>query len=470
MLVVNDTIIGYGFGFSDTINYEQGLILTKFDSTGSLLKSNIILDTLGEPLAIDRHWGKIIPTSDGGFAMTAATAGRESAFLIKTDWDLNVEFVKEYPDTVNLSNFWYTPIETHDGYILYGSIQQPDFIIRPFARKVDKQGNTLWFNLYGDGQQDVEIFFKGQQVNDTLFVFGGVKGSLLENEDLSRAIVVYINDKGELKDSWLSGPWPDVGYIRNLKVLPDGDLLLFGQHIHEIGDNYVLLQPTLTRMTPGFDKKWVRHFGRIDRAEVRIMFLDMAFLPDGGLVGAGHGLFDVDNKSEDSGWLMKFNTDGDSIWSRYDFPAGLPVDSLLEDTFFGGVGVLSSGSIVAGGTATTWYEQTIWLVKVGADGCMEVFDCGLVPVAERAGETERKVVVYPNPASEVLNIAFSEAMNLGGEIGLYDLHGCLVLNRPIERGAKEISVNTGTVPPGFYFYEVKGYEGVLQAGKVVIEH
>src|SRR5690606_619117 len=94
-------------------------------------------------------------------------------------------------------------------------------------------------------------------------------------------------------------------------------------------------------------------------------------------VAAGESHKKINGKEIPSGWLMKISTDGDSIWSRYDLP-DFPIDS-LGDTYFGGVGVLSSGSIVAGGTATLWNERSIWLVKVTTDGCLEVINCGLVP-------------------------------------------------------------------------------------------
>ena len=106
-IIQNDTIILYGTVLNNAIDLQQGIHITKMDSSGNLIKSIFLIDSLGDKLAVSEDSGKIISTSDGGYAATAATVQRESAFLIKLNHELEVEFIKEYPDTINLSNFDY---------------------------------------------------------------------------------------------------------------------------------------------------------------------------------------------------------------------------------------------------------------------------------------------------------------------------------------------------------------------------
>ena len=148
LLVDNNTIVGYGLGFNNSIEWQQGLVLSKFDTLGNLLLSKIILHPPGDFYSIDKAWGKIIKTSDGGYAMTSAPFYSNSAVLIKTNENFEVEFIKEYPDTVNLSNYFYKLLETPEGYLLYGSIQRPDYYTDGFIRYVDKQGETVWFKYF----------------------------------------------------------------------------------------------------------------------------------------------------------------------------------------------------------------------------------------------------------------------------------------------------------------------------------
>lgn len=73
MIVDKDTIFGYGLGFSNDSIPQQGLLLSKFDTSGNHLYSRMILDPEGEPLSIAYHWGKIASTLDNGYIMTAAS-------------------------------------------------------------------------------------------------------------------------------------------------------------------------------------------------------------------------------------------------------------------------------------------------------------------------------------------------------------------------------------------------------------
>ncbi|MCB9285875.1 MAG: hypothetical protein H6560_01055 [Lewinellaceae bacterium] len=111
----------------------------------------MLLDPLGEHLSISYNWGKITKTRDGGYIMTAAPTHGDAAWLIKVDHQFEVEFIKEYLDTVNRSHFRYiAPIELSDGYLLSGAIQRPNYLDNSFARRVDQQGNTVWFKYFGD--------------------------------------------------------------------------------------------------------------------------------------------------------------------------------------------------------------------------------------------------------------------------------------------------------------------------------
>ena len=69
MIIDNDTVIVYGDGFNNNIEWKQGLVIAKLDSNGTVLQEKIILDSLGDKLAVSERWGKIINTSDGGYVL-----------------------------------------------------------------------------------------------------------------------------------------------------------------------------------------------------------------------------------------------------------------------------------------------------------------------------------------------------------------------------------------------------------------
>lgn len=460
MLINNDTIIGYGIGFSDSVEWEQGLILTKFDSSGNLIKSVFILDSLDGVLAVDKHWGKLIATTDGGYAMTAAAFYRESAFLIKVNRHLEVEFIKEYPDTVNRSNYNYKLVEINDGYLLYGGIQRPNYLNNPFIRRVDKYGNTVWFKYFtAEGVND--LFTSLNKINDSTFVAASVE--ILPGGDASRSVIRIIDWHGNVLKTWYSEPDPQVGYLRHILPAPDGGFITFGVYLIEKVFVSLIVQPALTKFDSDLEIEWVKHFGNIWIIGA-VIFHDIEPTPDGNYIGAGEN-YSEHALNPNSGWLMKFSPQGDSIWSRFD-QAPFPAIGWTNTHSFGGVGVLSSGNIVAGGAASQGNDYCIWLVKVTQDGCLDTLFCGLVPLREPVKSSA--AVIYPNPANAQVNLQLPAASDQAAEWRLLNLQGQIVQREKLTPGLPEYTFLLKEVPAGMYFWEVFSPEKPLHNGRLII--
>ena len=462
MLVRNDTIIGYGLAqVQDSTGWRQGLLLVKFDSSGNFLQHKLLLDSLGDQFGIAEIWGEIISTSDGGFAMTAATFYRKSGFLIKLSNSFEVEFIKEYPDTVNLSNYYYKILETSDGFLLYGNIQRPNYKNNPFARRVDKTGETIWFKYFGN--YNVTSGFNGGAIyHDSLYILVG--GQEVASGSY-RSFIEIINGEGEVVKSWTSAPWPDIGLLRNVIVLPNGEILVDGDFLAEtnpFGTN--LYNTALSRMDTNFQVLSTHYYGEPLPLTGGIRFWDFQPTPDGYFAGAGKGWL-PDGSGNNAGWLIKFNEHGDSLWTQY-------VTAPFEDPIFdwhylGGVGVLSSGNIVAGGEAVNGQQRYIWLVKVTPDGCLDTLWCNPVSVLVEEAKRETGLRVFPNPVSQVLHI---EAANAFGEgmLRLLDFQGRTVLAQRLPSGSHQHSLDLSGIFPGVYFLQMLPYMGMPAQVKVVV--
>jgi hypothetical protein len=439
--------------------------LTNFDSSGNLLSSTLILDSLNDKLAVDKHWGKIIKTSDGGYAMTAAPFIRNSAVLIKVNHDLEVEFIKEYEDTVNLSNYRYKLTEIEDGYLLYGAIQRPNFKDNPFIRRVDKFGNTVWFKYFGD-YNTAGAFQELVIINDSTIV-GSATQILSGNKGQS---IIYISDlEGNIIKSWFSEPEPEVGYFRHIVTTTDGGFITLGEYLVEIVFDTKILQATLAKFDSELQVKWVKHYGLPVPYYADVIFWDIEPTTDGNYIGAGES-FIIENPNDtvfNAGWLMKFSPDGDSIWSRYDLPPLSISAHMFNDQYFDGVGVLSSGSIIAGGSAGENNERYIWLVKVTTDGCLDTLFCGLVPIREPMKSTATEV--YPNPANTSVSVALPAA---AGEavLVLYDVQGKPVRRQERLDLAAVATIETRDLSPGIYFLEIRLADGRTERRKLLILH
>ena len=76
--------------------------------------------------------------------------------------------------------------------------------------------------------------------------------------------------------------------------------------------------------------------------------------------------------------------------------------------------------------------------------------------------SKSKVLIYPNPFNENLNISTEN----GGVVNFYDLSGKLVSTSVLMKGTN--SLNKSSLTKGVYIYQIKNVKGdMLASGKVV---
>jgi hypothetical protein len=131
--------------------------------------------------------------------------------------------------------------------------------------------------------------------------------------------------------------------------------------------------------------------------------------------------------------------------------------------FFGGVGVLSSGNIVAGGTTNEGNTDYCWLVKVTNDGCLDTLWRQTVAAPELP-HNKNIVQVWPNPADDFINV---EVGLSDAEILLYDSQGQAVRQ---EKLADRAALPSAALPGGFYFLEIRAGRQAVARRKVIIDH
>ncbi|MCB9272498.1 MAG: T9SS type A sorting domain-containing protein [Lewinellaceae bacterium] len=463
LIVHNDTIVGLGLARADTIDWQQGLLVAMFDSSGNLLAYNVIVDSLGDYYSIDRSWGKIAKVSDGGYALTSAPLVRDGAVLVKLNRELEVEFVREYPDTVNISHFNYkAPIEISDGYLLYGSIQRPSYKEDPFIRRVDKQGNTLWLKYFGDYNL-TDVFNDAHLRDDSTIVLSGGK-SLDAQTGIS--IITIVNLEGDVVDSWESVPNPEIGFLRKTLLLDDGGYLTYGLYPADYIFSTLIVQPTVARLDSNFQVLWVLHFGPIKSINALIELRDIEPTADGNFIGAGEiTVKEGDAPSRRVGWLFKFTPQGDSLWSRYIDPPFFPLGQNTSG-WFGGVGELSSGSLVAGGFANQGIYFYPWLVKTDANGCIEA-PCEPVNAAAGPALSDTEPLLFPNPASGRFYLSWPGRPPGEARCTLLDAQG-RVAWRGLRHTEALMEFEAGGLPAGLYFLEVVA-DGRRWTGKVSVQ-
>ena len=114
-----------------------------------------------------------------------------------------------------------------------------------------------------------------------------------------------------------------------------------------------------------------------------------------GAISAG---YNVNGSSYKSGWLLRTDEKGDSLWSM-----NYTLDS-FDGHYFSGIAQTSDGGFIMSGENYDWdiRKQSIWVVKVDSLGCL-VSGCNPIGIKE-VGSSPKHLIVYPNPSSQSVSV------------------------------------------------------------------
>ena len=127
------------------------------------------------------------------------------------------------------------------------------------------------------------------------------------------------------------------------------------------------------------------------------------------------------------------------------------------------------GSLIFTGTTMndtlpTWHQtEDVWLVSVDSNGCENGW---CVPaLVNKIKPTNSSVLVYPNPATSVVNFQYAYQNNV--TIKIIDITGRLMDEQTLQNSSTS-SFNLTKYAPGIYLYQFRT-DGEVQSGKVMVE-
>ena len=313
--------------------------------------------------------------------------------------------------------------------------------------KLDAGGDTVWTKTIGGGDDEQGISI--QQTNDGGFIIAGVTKSFGAGD----------------YDAWLirSDPTGDTIWTKTF----GGSSRDFAYDVQQTNDNgFIIAGMTesfgyannfsdvwLIKTNSNGDTLWTKTFGGIDR--------DGAFAlhqtSDGGyiLVGFtdsfGAGNYDV--------WLIKTNSSGDSLWTStyggifYDYGRS------VEQTDDGGY-------IIAGDYyETITNSRDVWLIKISPDpNEVEHQDLNSIP------ETFSLKQNYPNPFNPITTIEFGVPSGDFIKLHIYNSLGeevTLLVNEYLNAGNYKVKWDAEDLPVGIYIYKLSG-NGFSKTKKMVL--
>jgi len=367
----------------------------------------------------DSYAYSIIECSNGGYAAVGFKSGIgfiEDVFLVRLNNNGDTIWTKQYG----------TPIQ-EDGF----SIQQTSdmgFVMSFFQQggysgiiKTDSLGNEQWTKKYKafDGLLFRSVF----ELNSGGFVLSG----RLKNDTTGDTQGVLLRTDTNGDSLWLK----DYGSITGgtefmeAKETNDGNIIAVGlgsASPTNLYDFYAVKTDTLGNII------WEKTIGGVYTDEC----YSVAVCNDGGYILAGATYPPPTNSQA---YLLKINSNGDSLWSVQYGNSGMEAFYSVIETFdygFAAVGFSTS------------FTNSVYLIKTNAIGT-------LTNINEQQNANENDFIIYPNPAKDNINIKFKD--NSKKTIQLFDITGKIVIEQIISNDTF-LQLNTTTFENGIFFLNI----------------
>jgi hypothetical protein len=434
-------------------------------------------------------------TADGGYLLAGESAsgingdktqplkGNTDYWIIKTDSAGTKLWDKDFGGTDY--NYLNCMIATNDGGFMLGGISsspaggdksQPtwggwDFWII----KIDAQGNKIWDKDFGGSDHDYLNAI--EQTADGGYLLGGHSLSdaggdkSQANKGLYDYWIVKIDSLGTKQwDKDFGGILNE--YINSVHQTNDNGYILAG--ISENGINGDKTQPTwggldfwIIKTDSSGNFLWDRDYGGNDDED---FFGNITAYANCDLLLAGisysntSGTKTEDNLGVEQSWLVKIDSAGNVKWDKTIFTEGHDEEGYAIQTSDGCIAIANytTGGI-AGYKSMDNRDSSLlanrtadyWIVKF----CDSTLTSSVNETVQNAG-----VILYPNPASEHLNI--KTGIEGQSEVNIYDITHRKILYRTF---INSIVFNIKEFETGIYFVEVKNNQSIIFKGKLIKE-
>lgn len=422
-----------GTTFLDQVNYDE-LLLMKVTSDGTLEWAKAIGGVQSE------KGRSVIQTSDGGYAVTGYTtsygAGFEDIYLVKTNSVGEIEWTKTYGGSVTDDGYqlWQN---SDGGYTIASSIRSFLTTNAGGLMRTNNVGDIIWCKSVNSQSDDG--FYSLYPVGDGSYVAAGYT-SIGLNYDF---LFVKADDEGDMVWQKQIGGGGD-NRCYKVKQADDGGFALAGYYVNMgLGaDAY------LVRTDAQGDTLWTATYGGPGDDQGK----DILFAQDGGYVICGHTASTGFGNGDF--YNVKTDANGNSGCSEFHPLVELVIPTTLFEDW--------EPDTSSGGTITD-----ITTIPYSA-GYIHT-NCSSVGVENLDG-AKHVLVVYPNPASSVLNINFDSKAHGKMQVNLLDNVGRTVHTelRNCSNGNNTFFIDVNRFAGGIYQLQVM-VNGEITTKKFVVE-
>jgi len=445
--------------------------------------------------SINQNGLDALPMKDGGYFIASSTENTPNGLnfmAMKTDKYGDTLWTKIYVDP-NLD----TPtslLQASDGnYFILGYTQISGKGQQTYLLKVDTLGNLLWSKTYGN-----------TGVDDGNNIIASSDGNyMITGESISNGYLMKIDINGTILWTKYYGS-PSYTSFRSVALCQDGGFILTGKiaKTNQSGINQENYRLYIVRTNSSGDTIWTKSYGGADSYEgkyilansdksftlciddsslaadsdVRLMKIDsvgnvkwnndfggtkkdiskmVQHTDDGGyiLVGISRSFGWINPYM----WILKFNSGGDTIWSRR-------FGSFYHNHGYAVRQTTDKGYMAVGHEDNSNYVSQVMLVKTDSMGNL----LSTNSVAE-FGST-KLIHVYPNPTDGAIQIDLNGMNIQGAQLEIYNALGQILLSERVSDFNQNnlINIDLKGNNSGIYFLNLKS-DGCLMTKKFILQ-
>ncbi len=412
-----------------TVGDKEGIIMvvkSAADGTTTWKKSYLIGNIGSLPSAMK-------PTEDGGYIIVGqmvnpGNGNYYDACLLKLNENGDSVWSKTY--SLFSDDNGNDVIQTSDGgYLLAGySIDLCNDSLPAFIIKTDSAGNKLWSKTY---RSSVNTQFNAIKQANGGYVIAGYKYT---SNEFSDVYVLKIDDNGNtLWETTFGNQYNDAALC--IKNLSDDNFIISGESRLEntlTGDVYI------AKISGAGTVIWTKIFGGVHDDEVCSSIVPTS---DGGYMGVGYRR--IDPSFVTRVWLLKFNQNGDTLWTQYYGVANWSLGNSIINTSDNGYAFAGVSSKSESGGDWDFYmvrlnPETLYVNQNNSDA------------------NSLSATIFPNPFSNTTQIKIYLPSDGKVKITVSDFWGnpIIIADKYLTHGTHSLTFDASFLPSGIYFYTI----------------